>query len=191
MKKKKISKGEFGYIRNQKKVRLLKTVLMFACAFAIFLVGFVLNNGDKKNIYTVIACLGIIPASLSLIEGIMMWMRTPMDESLYRRISEVSGDLVMAYEMYFTTHDINLFVDAAAIANDTVAAFTHEDAKPDVIHFMEDHIQKSLRASGHRRTVKIFQNEKQFLERVSQLAGKSGPTEEDRATRHSMLTIVL
>ena len=150
MKKTKPEKGCYGYIRYQKRIRLLRTVLCFAAAFAIYLIGYLLNDGDKKNIYTIIAMLGIIPASLSCVGAIMMGLRKPMDEVLYRDVKEAAGSLNVAYELYFTTHDTNLFVDAAAVADGTVAAFTHEDVKQDVIRFMEDHIEKSLRASGHR-----------------------------------------
>lgn len=191
MKKTKPEKGCYGYIRYQKRIRLLRTVLCFAAAFAIYLIGYLLNDGDKKNIYTIIAMLGIIPASLSCVGAIMMGLRKPMDEVLYRDVKDAAGSLNVAYELYFTTHDTNLFVDAAAVADGTVAAFTHEDVKQDVIRFMEDHIEKSLRASGHRRKVKIFQNEKQFLERLRQMDAKGGENGEDLAARRAMLALVL
>lgn len=191
MKRQKPEKGCYGYIRYQKKIRLLRTVLCFAVAFAIYLIGYLLNDGDRKNIYTIIAMLGIIPASLSCVGTIMMCMRKPMDSALYRDIKSAAGKLDVAYELYFTTHDTNLYVDAAVVADGTVAAFTHEDVKQDVIHFMEDHIEKSLRASGHKRKVKIFQNEKQFLERLRQMDSKGGESEEDLAARRTMLALVL
>lgn len=191
MKKQKPEKGCYGYIRYQKRIRIVRTILFFAAAVAIYLAGYFLNDGDKRNIYTIIAMLGVIPGSLSCVSAIMMCMRKPMDSGLYREISDAAGSLEMAYELYFTTHDINLYVDAAAVANDTVAAFTHEDVKQDVIQFMENHIEKSLRATGYRRKVKIFRNEKQFLERLRQMEAKGGSNEEDLAARRSMLALVL
>lgn len=191
MKKEKPVKGNFGYIRYQKKLRVLRTVACFAVAFFIYFIGYRLNAGDKKNIYTVIAVLGLIPASLSCVGAIMMCMRKPMDESLYREIETAAGDVKMAYELYFTTHDINLFIDAAGIADGTVAAYTHEDVKNDVIQFMEKHIEKSLRASGWHRKVKIFQNKKQFLERLKTMNQKGGSDAEDLSARETMLALVL
>lgn len=191
MKRQKPEKGSFGYIRYQKIIRVARTVLSFAAAFLIYLIGYLLNDGDKKNIYTVIAMLGIIPASLSCVGAIMMCMRKPMSQELYHDIREAAGSLRMAYELYFTTHDVNLFVDAAAVADGTVAAFTHEDVKQDVIRFMENHIEKSLRASGYHRKVKIFQNEKPFLERLRQMDERGGSNDEDLAVRQTILALVL
>ena len=71
----KISKGDYGYIRSQKIRRLGRTAALFALAFGIFAVGMILNHGDRKNIYSIVAAVGTIPGAMSLVSTIMMWMR--------------------------------------------------------------------------------------------------------------------
>ena len=63
----KIRKGDYGYISRQKLTRFLKTILFFLLPLAFFIVGYVLNNGDRMNIYTVIAIVGCIPACMSAV----------------------------------------------------------------------------------------------------------------------------
>ena len=59
---KKAKKGSYGYIRWEKLRRLLTTLLMLALPLAFFTVGMILNKGDRKSIYTVIAIVGCLPA---------------------------------------------------------------------------------------------------------------------------------
>jgi hypothetical protein len=184
-------KGEFGYIRRQKRIRTIRTILCFAVAFAIYLTGYLLNKGDRRNIYTIIAMLGMIPAALSCVSAIMMGLRKPMDGALYERIRESAGNLHVAYELYFTTYERNLFVDGVAVGDGTVAAFTHVDANGEVIRAMEQHLEKSLRAAGYHRKVKIFQNEKQFLERLRAMNLRDSQTAEDEAARETLLALAL
>lgn len=55
MKKTKAKKGNFGYINREKMRRLLVTLGLFAIPLAFFFTGLILNSGDRKTIYTVIA----------------------------------------------------------------------------------------------------------------------------------------
>lgn len=123
----KIRKGDYGYISRQKLTRFLKTILFFLLPLAFFIVGYVLNNGDRMNIYTVIAIVGCIPACMSAVGMIMMWMRKPMRRELYEEISSHAGDVAMAYELYLTTRDKNLFLDAVAVCGEYVTAYADRD----------------------------------------------------------------
>ena len=169
MKSSKIRKGDFGYIQKQKRTRLLRTLACFLLPAAFFTVGMVLNQGDRYNIYTIIALVGCIPACMSLVSMIMMWMQKPMRRELYEEIQPHAGDLLMAYEMYMTTRDISIFVDAAAICGEYVAAYTDRPARRKDLDFMEQHITKTLRANKYKMTVKIFDQKKAFLERLDTL----------------------
>ena len=172
MKKSKIQKGDFGYIRQQKLLRLLRTLACCLLPAAFFTVGMILNRGDRYNIYTVIALVGCIPVCMSLVSMIMMWMQKPMKQDLYEEIREHAGDLAMSYEMYMTTRDVSIFVDAAAVSGDYVAAYTDRPARRKDLDFMEEHITKTLRANQYKMSVKIFDQKKAFLERLDALRAR-------------------
>ena len=100
---KKVNKGDYGYIRYEKKKRLLITVALFLIPLAAFLAAFLIT-GTKKNIITVIAMVGCLPACRALVNMIMMWMQKPMDKKVYKKIREHEGNLEVTYETYLTTY---------------------------------------------------------------------------------------
>ena len=177
MKRGKIKKGDFGYIRQQKLLRLMRTLACCLLPAAFFTVGMILNRGDRYNIYTVIALVGCIPVCMSLVSMIMMWLQKPMKQEFYQEISARAGDLVMAYELYMTTRDVSIFVDAAAVCGDYVAAYTDRPVKRRELDFMEEHITKTLRANRYKMTVKIFDQKKAFLERLDTLRARQAEFE--------------
>ena len=126
------------------------------------------------NIYTVIAMVGCIPACMSAVGMIMMWMRKPMSAELYQEISSRAGSLLMVYELFLTTQEKNLFLDATAVCGDYVIAYTDREIKHKDLEFMEEHIRKTLRADHYKATVKIFDRtqKKAFLERLDTLRNR-------------------
>ena len=59
-------KGTKGYIRKQLIFEIIKTFIMFAMAFGIFLIGY-LTLGTKRSLWSVFAVLALLPASKSLV----------------------------------------------------------------------------------------------------------------------------
>lgn len=176
-----IKKGDYGYVRSQKMVRLFRTLFIFLAAFAVLLIGMALNGGDKKNIYTVIAMVGCIPGALSLVSAIMMWMRKPLNREIYERIEAHAEGLEIDYELYLTTYEINLFLGAIVSCGEYLTAYTPETGRRNSdIRYMEEHLEKSLRADGYTVTARIFDSEKKFIERLDALREKQSAYETGR-----------
>lgn len=164
--KKKIRKGDFGYIQHEKIRRFLVTLLLFAIPMAAF-VGAYLITGTKKNIITVIAMVGCLPACKSLVGFIVMFLQKSMDESSYRKIKEHAKDLVMSYEMYLTTYEKSTFVESFAICGNKVIGYSSRiDGSP---QFVEQHVKKILKQNGYKVDVKVMTELKPYLERLDYL----------------------
>lgn len=164
--KKKIRKGDFGYIQHEKIRRFLVTLLLFAIPMAAF-VGAYLITGTKKNIITVIAMVGCLPACKSLVGLIVMFLQKSMDESSYRKIKEHAKDLVMSYEMYLTTYEKSTFVESFAICGNKVIGYSSRiDGSP---QFVEQHVKKILKQNGYKVDVKVMTELKPYLERLDYL----------------------
>lgn len=164
--KKKIRKGDFGYIQHEKIRRFLVTLLLFAIPMAAFL-GAYLITGTKKNIITVIAMVGCLPACKSLVGFIVMFLQKSMDESSYRKIKEHAKDLVMSYEMYLTTYEKSTFVESFAICGNKVIGYSSRiDGSP---QFVEQHVKKILKQNGYKVDVKVMTELKPYLERLDYL----------------------
>ena len=69
-----IRKGDYGYIRREKKKRLLVTLGLFVLPAIVFIVGLVLADGNKSNIFTVVAVVGCLPGCRAAVGFIMMVM---------------------------------------------------------------------------------------------------------------------
>lgn len=164
--KKKIRKGDFGYIQHEKIRRFLVTLLLFAIPMAAF-VGAYLITGTKKNIITVIAMVGCLPACKSLVGFIVMFLQKSMDESSYRKIKEHAKDLVMSYEMYLTTYEKSTFVESFVICGNKVIGYSSRiDGSP---QFVEQHVKKILKQNGYKVDVKVMTELKPYLERLDYL----------------------
>lgn len=166
---KRVKKGEYGYIRWQKLRRFLMTLAFLSLPLAFFAVGMILNDGDRKSIYTVIAIVGCLPACKCMVGMLMMWMQKPMSPADYREISGRSGQLEMVYELYVTSYEKSMMLAAAAVCGEEVACYAPYAKDKKDTEFMERHIQKLLRANGYRTHVKIFTERKRFLERMDSL----------------------
>ena len=163
---KKVNKGDYGYIRYEKKKRLLITVALFLIPLAAFLAAFLIT-GTKKNIITVIAMVGCLPACKSMVSLIMIFRAKPVAPQVYEEISEHAGRILMSYEMYMTFYEKSASIDAFAICGNTVVGFS-SDPKIDAA-FMEREAQKILRGNGFKANVKIFTRLPQFLERLDSM----------------------
>lgn len=163
---KKVNKGDYGYIRYEKKKRLLITVALFLIPLAAFLAAFLIT-GTKKNIITVIAMVGCLPACRALVNMIMMWMQKPMDKKVYKKIWEHEGNLEVTYETYLTTYEKSVFVESFAICGNKVIGYTsHMDGST---QFIEDHVRGILKQNGYKVEVKVFKELKTYLERMDYL----------------------
>ena len=145
---KKVNKGDYGYIRYEKKKRLLITVALFLIPLAAFLAAF-------------------LPACRALVNMIMMWMQKPMDEKVYKKIREHEGELEVTYETYLTTYEKSVFVESFAICGNKVIGYTsHMDGST---QFIEDHVRGILKQNGYKVEVKVFKELKTYLERMDYL----------------------
>ena len=164
--KRKTKKGDFGYFNSEKKRRLLITAGLFSLPLLIFFVAWAVN-GTRMTVWTVLTVVGCLPGCKSMVSLIMILLRHPMDEKIYKEICEHAGDLVMSYEMYMTFYEKSASIDAFAICGNTVVGFS-SDPKIDAA-FMEQEAQKILRGNGFKANVKIFTRLPQFLERLDSM----------------------
>lgn len=203
-----VKKGERGYIRYEQKKRFLITLGLFALPMIVFITGLVMTDGNKNNIFTVIAMVGCLPACRSTVSFIMMMLQKPMDVKTYETIQSHTGELVMSYEMYITKETDSLMVEAAAFCGEEVACYTSRAKSAEQISGCEAYLSKILRANGYRCHVKIFDKEKAYLERLDSLNRnrteleksaneKFTPDERypsltrDELVKHTMLTLAL
>ncbi|HKM22079.1 MAG TPA: hypothetical protein VJZ01_08555 [Lachnospiraceae bacterium] len=162
---KKIRKGQYGYINYQKKVEVLKTVCLFACAFFILAIGFY-STGTKSNLLTVIAILGMLPASKSAV-GMIMFLRFKTGErSIYDETIQAAKGLPMNYDLVLTTTQKAYQISSAACYANTLCGYV-ENPKTDCAA-LEKHISEMLNKNNFKNvTVKFFDDFKAYTNRLT------------------------
>ena len=143
------------------------TLLLFAISIIIFVSG-CLYHGTKENLLTVVAIVGCLPACKSLVGLIMMMMQRTKSKDYYAELCRHAKDLTMAYEMVFTTYEINVRADAVAICGNTVVCLA--DGEPhDKASFIETHLTKMLKSNGYTLSVHVLTQKDKFTERLDSM----------------------
>lgn len=168
---KKTAKGKAGYIRYEKMKRTVITVVMFAIPLIIYFTG-LYQTGTRKNLFTLVAVLGVLPAAKVAVNWIMMLMQKPAPRDAVEGTEARARELTRSYEMTVTAYEGSMPLDAMVICGNQVVCYSSR-GKKEQFEFMEKHMAKILNGNGYYSTkVKIFSNLKHYLDRVEQLAGE-------------------
>jgi len=174
---KRINKGEFGYIDYQKKWTLIRTILFFVIVAAVFIIGYV-TTGTRKNLLTVVAILGCLPACKSVVNFIMFFRAKGCSLNTHDRIVEVENineaeednnkHFYGIYDLYMTSYKTNFPISHLVIAGSSIVGVSEDDAID--TNLIESHIVDHLKQDGIKNmTVKIFNNTDKYIERLKQL----------------------
>ena len=147
------NKGEFGYLKRERKRRIIIAAIMLGVPVFIF-ISMWIYLGTRNSIWTIIALVGSLPGCKAVVDVIMVYLAKPVDPVLYKKIHAHQGDLVMAYEMYMTFYEKKCTIDAIAVCGNTVVGYT-SDPKADT-NFMAAEAQKLVRKNGYKVDVKIL-----------------------------------
>lgn len=165
----KYKKGEFGYPPYERKRVIIRTAAYFLISIAVFLLGY-FSTGKKENLLTIVAVLGMLPSSKSLVAVIMFLKIPKFNEKTYQELSRKAGDVPAIYSMYLTSYKSNFPINCFAIRGNNLIGYTEF---PDCnATACEEHIKGILKQNSFKNmTVKIFHEKTRFMERLEQLQG--------------------
>ena len=145
-----LKKGAFGYPPYERKRVLIRTAVYFLISIAVFLLGY-FSTGKKENLLTIVAVLGLLPSSKSLVSAIMYFRIPQFSEAVYQEIFKHAGEVSVIYSMYLTSYHSNFPVNCFAVRGNNL-------------------IQGILKQNSIKNvTIKIFHEKSRFLERLTQL----------------------
>lgn len=166
--KKRVKKGSYGYIAYQKKASVIRTVIFFALSLAIYGIG-IYSTGSNKNLLTIVAVLGLLPACKSAVNAIMFLKAYGCSEDAWEKISAYDDKLTGFYDMYFTSYQKNFPLSHMVYKGNVICAYT-ESGKCDC-NAGEKHLEQMLIQDGCKNmTVKIFNHLEKYLDRLGQLS---------------------
>ena len=180
--KKRIEKGSYGYLRNRKTETILWTVLLVIVSASLFVAGIV-ATGSKKNLLTIVAVLGVLPAARSFVNCVMYCKAKACGGKWYEEHHELIDQFTYGYyDLVFTTCERAYNVPVLVIKEGNICGLTFDTKKP--LKELEEHIQSCLKKEKRSANVAIFDKEEDFLKRVeqkTQLEEKQPKKDGDRA----------
>lgn len=182
--KQKIKKGDYGYYNFKRKRVIFLTILYFLLSLALYAAGYI-TTGSNKNMLTIFAVLGMLPASKSAVSMIMYLRYHGCSEENYQLFQDVAESFLHGYGLVFTTYKKNYESALCIVKNGYIYGYLSnhlEDGKE-----LEKHIQDLARQNGYQSSVSFFTNSKDFIKRLQELSIKE---DEDRAKDEGLLNLL-
>ena len=180
---KRVIKGQFGYIKHRRIFHLILAIIMYAMAIILYFAG-IKATGDNKNLLTIAAILGCLPASQSLVTSILGFRAKCCNLETKERIEKyVESNMVSVYDLFFTTYDKNYPVCHMVMKKNCLCGLmevSKHSAKD-----LEKYLEETFLKNGIKGvSIKIYdksQAEKYFkrLEELSKLEFSKSIMEED------------
>lgn len=189
---KRVMKGHPGYLDYKKKAELIRAVIYFAMVAAVFFLGYSQTH-SKKNLLTVVAIVGCLPACKVLV-GVIT--RFPYPSIATIRTEEIQGKtshVTVIYDMIITSREKIMPVEAMVLSGNTIFGYTNSE-RVDVA-YAAAHIRDMLRQNQFPDAkVKILNNYTAFLARAEGLDSiavveKSNTTELEAKMAQVILSI--
>ena len=168
-------KGKKDYLNSQKKYEIIRTLIYFGISIALFMAGFI-TTGDRNNLLTIVAILGCLPASKSMVSAIMYCRQNSLSQEEADKIEVHTKDLTCLYDMVFTTREKTYPVLHMAVCGNTVAGYmpirkAPKNPKKALSEAVcAEHLDTCLKVDNYKDvTIKIFTDLGKYTARLSQL----------------------
>lgn len=173
-------KGNFGYIAAKRRQVIIRTLIFFAISLAIFIAGYV-TTGTRKNLLTVVAVLGCLPACKSMVNMIMLIRATGCSKEAKEVLAPLEGRLIGMYDMYFTSYQKNFAISHMIVEGKIILGYTESercDGKA-----CGEHLQTMLKQGGFKdMTIKISDDLKTYagqLKNLNEMKQENDPLKDD------------
>lgn len=176
MKKNKLQKGMYGFLSKKKRMEIIKTVVLYAIALAVFFLGW-WHTKTKQNLLSIVAVLGMLPASKSAVNMIMFLRCRPAQKSLSDQLHFAEKSAMLLYDLIFVLHEKMVKTDCIFVRDAAIVVYTqHKGIK-------EQEIAKQLKnfLSNHGKgnySVHVIKSEQKFVTQVQSLL--AGDKEKER-----------
>lgn len=170
-------KGTFGYLDRKKRNVILRTILYFGISLAIFIAGYATTH-SRKNLLTVVAVLGCLPACKSVVNMIMLLRAKGCSKEAYEKIRPCEGRLIGMCDMYFTSYQKNFPISHMVVDGKVILAYW-ENPKYDAESAIA-HLQTMLKQGGFKDyTITITDQLSKYCEQLT-LRAAADPERNDQ-----------
>lgn len=163
-----IPKGAYGYVKNRKRYTACRTVFFFLLCIGIYVIGIV-RTGSNKNLLTIAAVLGCLPACKSAVNFIIFMKARGCSETLHQKLTAYDEKLETFYDLYFTSYQKNFPISHMVLKGGMLCGITENPACD--CNEAKKHLEQMLMQEGIKNVVvNLFSEEDQYIDRLSRLA---------------------
>lgn len=160
-------KGTYGYIGRQRRWEIIKTVVMFGISISLYIAGYIATKSNK-NLLTLAAVLGCLPASKSAVSMIMFFKAKGCSAALHEAIGDRAAGLSERYDLYLTSYAKNFQISHLVMKGKSMAGITEQESFDEAA--CGQHLKTLFAQNGfHDITVKIFGDKEKYFERLKSL----------------------
>lgn len=172
----KIQRNEKGYLADKRKREIIKTIIFFLVPIALFVAGLVTTK-TRMNLLTIVAVLGMLPASRSLVTTIMYIKSKGISDEDYAQIKDLTEMVTGSFDNVFTTYEKTYEVPSVVVRSGNVCGYVSKEYK--TLDALEKHLATCIKKEGYSVNVKIFDNLDTYKTRLQSLS-KLEETEQEK-----------
>lgn len=191
--RRKVKKGRPGYLDYKLQMEILRTVLYFAIVAALFWLGYSQTH-TNKNLLTIVAVVGCLPASKALVGVITRLPYRSVEKKITREIRERSANLTMVYDLVLTSKEKIMPVECMAVSGNKVFGYAPGN-KVDLDYAARFVRQMLSQNEFHKVDVRLVHQYGDFLSKVEGMnkaaEGKEGQKEHERQIANVIMNISL
>ncbi|MBQ3584178.1 MAG: hypothetical protein IJA27_05655 [Lachnospiraceae bacterium] len=164
-KKKKIKKGDYGYLQKNKLIQLIISLVLMIMVLVIFYTGYV-KYGNNKNTFTVFAVVSVIPAAKFMVTYIVMMPYKSLSLEKFESINSFQN-VKLLYDLLITSTEKVIHINIAAIRDNSVYLLVENEKYEK--NYVEKYIRSFLEKECKVTAVRMFRNMKEYKKAVSAL----------------------
>lgn len=163
-----MDKGTHGYIKYKKNKQLRDTISIALVGIIIFVVGYLLNDNSKNNVFTIIAILLALPGAKMLVGYIVVAPYRSINDKEYEQVCKViSPSVAMISDLVITSPDKVMNLDLVVVDNHHVIALLGKEGQD--ISYIQTYLMRTIKNQGYSLEVKVLTDFSEFISRVKTL----------------------
>lgn len=163
-----MDKGTHGYIKYKKNKQLRDTITIALVGIIIFVVGYLLNDNSKNNVFTILAILLALPGAKMLVGYIVVAPYHSMNDKEYEQVCKViSPSVAMISDLVITSPDKVMNLDVVVVDDHQVIALQGKEGQD--ISYIQTYLMRTIKNQGYSFEVKVLTDFSEFLLRVKTL----------------------
>ena len=172
MKKPKFEKCEYGYLNWQKRRQLLAVIVQILIAAAIFVIGYVLNDNSKNNVFTIIAVLFVLPMAKHLVEVIILLpYRTPSAELYETVMNTARPDAFVFSDYVFTSQEKVMYLSSMVVQGNEIIGLIGREKEN--VSYIKSYLERSMKQRSLPYKIIICTEEAEYFGKIKATASKA------------------